>query len=252
MLCREDCSFIQGEYLKDLSALGRDLSRLALVDNRPEMYAFQVDNGIPIRSWFADPHDCELLRLLPSLDRLADPSVTDVRPFVRWRYRTHCKVARAMALAQHGGVRAGPQFGAHTGAGQNFYLGEEDEDEDEEVVVESEEEEVEEDEEEDEEEAADQADEEGVLEVYEDVDESLPSGGTSAESSREATPTYSPIEFAVATDGDESRETSRDSDGENKEAMGNKQPFPTGVEKHGSPLSNLPLDAEGDYLVPRR
>ena len=71
LLCREDCLFIEGEFVKDLNTLGRDIRRVALVDNRPEMYCFQVDNGIPILSWFDDRQDCELLRLLPSLERLS-------------------------------------------------------------------------------------------------------------------------------------------------------------------------------------
>lgn len=46
VLCREDCLQVtvddQTEYIKDLNVLGRDLAHLVLVDNRPEMYGFQV------------------------------------------------------------------------------------------------------------------------------------------------------------------------------------------------------------------
>ena len=48
VLCREDCLFIEGEFVKDLNSLGRDLRRVALVDNRPEMYCFQVSPSLPL------------------------------------------------------------------------------------------------------------------------------------------------------------------------------------------------------------
>jgi len=92
VLCREDCTFIEGEFVKDLGALKRDLKRVALVDNRPEMYCYHPDNGVPISSWFEDRRDCELLRLLPSLNRIA--VAHDVREYIASHWRTFEHVER--------------------------------------------------------------------------------------------------------------------------------------------------------------
>lgn len=44
----------------------------------------QVDNGIPIESWFDDDTDEELLNVLPFLQSLTDAA--DVRPLVRRQF----------------------------------------------------------------------------------------------------------------------------------------------------------------------
>jgi CTD small phosphatase-like protein 2 len=54
-------------YIKDLSKIGRDLTKVIIVDNVAENFQLQPDNGILIRSWFDDPNDNALLELLPLL-----------------------------------------------------------------------------------------------------------------------------------------------------------------------------------------
>jgi len=88
-LFREACLLVQGNYLKDLSVLGRDLSRTVLVDNSPHAYGYQIDNGIPIESWFDDDADTELLKLLGFLRQaFAGEAVGDVRGIVRDHFKT--------------------------------------------------------------------------------------------------------------------------------------------------------------------
>jgi len=84
-LFRDSCLLVEGNYLKDLNVLGRDLAKTVLVDNSPHAFGYQVDNGIPIESWFDDPHDTELLKLAEFLDTIQD--VNDVRPLVRAHFK---------------------------------------------------------------------------------------------------------------------------------------------------------------------
>lgn len=84
---RESCLFVEGNYLKDLNVLGRDLSAAVLVDNSPHAFGYQVDNGIPIESWFDDPTDAELLKLDEFLRTLE--GVDDVRVMVRSKFQTY-------------------------------------------------------------------------------------------------------------------------------------------------------------------
>lgn len=69
-LFREACVQHFGNYVKDLTHLGRGLENSIIVDNSPFSYMFQPDNAIPITSWFNDKSDRQLYDLLPFLDTL--------------------------------------------------------------------------------------------------------------------------------------------------------------------------------------
>jgi len=71
-LFREACVQHYGNYVKDLSLLGRKMENSIIVDNSPFSYMFQPDNAIPITSWFNDKADTQLYDLLPFLDRLME------------------------------------------------------------------------------------------------------------------------------------------------------------------------------------
>lgn len=83
-LFRADCSQTpSSHYLKDLSLIDSDISKICLLDNSAASFALYPDNAIPIESWKEDPKDSALLDLLPFLDALR--FVEDVRSVLSLR-----------------------------------------------------------------------------------------------------------------------------------------------------------------------
>ena len=80
-LYREHCTYVNGLYVKDLKRIGRDMKSLILLDNSPISYAFTVENGLPIVSWFNDKKDKELVKYIPILKFLSQ--VDDVRKYIK-------------------------------------------------------------------------------------------------------------------------------------------------------------------------
>jgi len=59
-----------------------------------QAFGFQVDNGIPIESWFDDRSDQELLHLIPFLESLV--GAEDVRPLIAQKFNLRQKIAAAV------------------------------------------------------------------------------------------------------------------------------------------------------------
>ena len=98
---RQHCTFRNGAYIKDLSSVEPDLSKVMILDNSPLSYIFHegmarvastrknvaeppcTDNALPIEGWINDPTDNDLLHLIPILEGLQ--YVTDVRALLALR-----------------------------------------------------------------------------------------------------------------------------------------------------------------------
>lgn len=66
-------------YVKDLRVLGRDLSKVILIDNSLLSFLRQPDNGIVCNPFLGDENDSELLTVLAALIYIRSSNEPDVR-----------------------------------------------------------------------------------------------------------------------------------------------------------------------------
>ena len=69
--------------VKDLSLLGRDLSKTIIVDNLEENFRRQPDNGLPIITWKGDINDFSLKYLTTILKNIVINKISDVRKVIK-------------------------------------------------------------------------------------------------------------------------------------------------------------------------
>ena len=87
-LYRNNCISINGANIKDLRIFtNRSLKDIVLVDNNAYSFAYQLDNGVPIISWYDDPADMELKHLIAYMKILA--VAEDVREVNRRTFSLH-------------------------------------------------------------------------------------------------------------------------------------------------------------------
>lgn len=96
---------MRGYYVKDLSRVNRDLTRTVLVDNNAFCFLPQLNNGIPVSSFYDDVNDTALTVLTNFLERLEGE--TDVRPFLRKAFNLET------LLKEHRDHIMGPSYGQH-------------------------------------------------------------------------------------------------------------------------------------------
>eukprot|EP00347_Sterkiella_histriomuscorum_P017606 403348696 len=86
-LYRQHCKRKRHFAIKDLSLIGRDLSKCIIIDNIGENYEYtQPDNGLEIVSWYDDLDDVELEKYVSFLSEIALRQEPDVREVIK-RYR---------------------------------------------------------------------------------------------------------------------------------------------------------------------
>ncbi|KAJ5888184.1 mitochondrial inner membrane protein required for protein import [Penicillium taxi] len=82
-LFREATRYKDGEYIKDLAYLNRDLSKVILIDTKEEHARLQPENAIILDKWTGNPKDKTLVALIPFLEYMAGMGVEDVRPVLK-------------------------------------------------------------------------------------------------------------------------------------------------------------------------
>ena len=83
ILCRKYTELNNGAYIKDLSKLGRDLSKVVIVDNNKDNFSLQPENGLFISSYFGEQNDNELYLLCGDLMKIIEVQPDDIRPLIK-------------------------------------------------------------------------------------------------------------------------------------------------------------------------
>ena len=82
-LYKENTILFNNVYLKDLSKLGRDLSKVIILDNNPLNFQLQRENGIFVRNFYGNKNDTVFVNLLPILKTISNNINNDVREEIR-------------------------------------------------------------------------------------------------------------------------------------------------------------------------
>jgi import inner membrane translocase subunit TIM50 len=113
-LYREATKFKDGEIVKDLSYLNRDLSKVIIIDTNPRHVRDQPENAIVLPKWTGDPKDTELVSLIPFLEYIHTMQYGDVRKILKSFEGKHIptEFARREAIAR---AEFNKQLEAHRG-----------------------------------------------------------------------------------------------------------------------------------------
>ncbi|ATY59941.1 import inner membrane translocase subunit tim-50 [Cordyceps militaris] len=82
-LYREATKFEDGEIVKDLSYLNRDLSKVIMIDTDAKLVRKQPENAIIIPPWKGGPDDRGLVNLIPFLEYIHTMEYDDVRRVIK-------------------------------------------------------------------------------------------------------------------------------------------------------------------------
>ena len=70
ILTRDHCKYLNGNFIKELSLFGKDLSKVVIVDDKAVSFCLNPSNGITIPTWLGDESDDKLIsETLPLLEK---------------------------------------------------------------------------------------------------------------------------------------------------------------------------------------
>ena len=73
----------KGAFLKDLSKLGRDITKTCIIDNNKDNFELQPQNGLHISTFIGEQNDNELLLLCNDLMKIVRSNKKDIRPIIK-------------------------------------------------------------------------------------------------------------------------------------------------------------------------
>ena len=83
--------------MKDLSRIGRQLTKTIIVDNIAENFALQPGNGVLIKTWISDPKDTSLFELAPLLLKVVESQTEDVRELLKFYQQQNSELMQSIA-----------------------------------------------------------------------------------------------------------------------------------------------------------
>ena len=92
-LYRQHTTILGCSIYKDLSKIGRDLSRVIIIDNLKENFKMQPNNGIFIKTWTNDINDMQFKDILKILKDIVAYNVNDVRTIIQ-KMNDEIKISR--------------------------------------------------------------------------------------------------------------------------------------------------------------
>ncbi|KAK0624522.1 hypothetical protein B0T17DRAFT_491584 [Bombardia bombarda] len=120
-LFREATKYRDGEIVKDLSYLNRDLSKVIIIDTDAKHVRAQPENAIVLPKWTGDAKDAELVNLVPFLEFIHTMQYSDVRKVLKSFEGQHIptEFARreAIARAEHNKMVAAKKRSGGGGGG---------------------------------------------------------------------------------------------------------------------------------------
>ena len=94
-LYRHHTTIMGCNVFKDLMRLGRDMSKIIIIDNLKDNFKLQPNNGLFIKTWTSDINDNQLFDLQKILRDIALFNVEDVRPVIE-KINDYIKISRNM------------------------------------------------------------------------------------------------------------------------------------------------------------
>ena len=94
-LYRHHTTIMGCNVFKDLMRLGRDMSKIIIIDNLKDNFKLQPNNGLFIKTWTSDINDNQLFDLQKILRDIALFNVDDVRPVIE-KINDYIKISRNM------------------------------------------------------------------------------------------------------------------------------------------------------------
>lgn len=100
-LFRESCRMLDnGQVVKDLTALNRDLSKVVVLDTDSESVQLQPENAVILEKWKGTPGDKDLIGMVGFLEAIGIYNIADVRKTIKAYEGTHIPTEHAKRQAE--------------------------------------------------------------------------------------------------------------------------------------------------------